>query len=233
MDILEEALRDYGEPDSERGSTLNYAAHVPLEQGQAARSLELAERARMEGKGDFPEWEALHITALAQAKLDRRTDSERTAQELWNKAEALPTQKERRRYHHLQGELALARGDTSHALGELQRAQSMLTPRALPQRLTSRRPQHVPIWFSLASAHMVAGDEEEAAEWFQQIIESTTERVEWPIPYVRSFYFLGQIHENRGEMEKAREYYRRFYEYWKDGDMDRERVEEARKKPES
>ena len=68
MDILEEALRDYGEPDSERGSTLNYAAHVPLEQGQAARSLELAERARMEGKGDFPEWEALHITALAQAR---------------------------------------------------------------------------------------------------------------------------------------------------------------------
>ena len=25
-------------------------------------------------------------------------------------------------------------------------------------------------------------------------------------------------------MDKAREYYRRFYEYWKDGDMDRERV---------
>jgi hypothetical protein len=28
-------------------------------------------------------------------------------------------------------------------------------------------------------------------------------------------------------------YYHRFYEYWKDGDMDRERVEEARKKLES
>ena len=50
------------------------------------------------------------------------------------------------------------------------------------------------------------------------------------IPYVRSFYFLGKIHENRGEMENAREYYRRFYEFWKDGDMDRERVEEAQKK---
>jgi hypothetical protein len=49
-------------------------------------------------------------------------------------------------------------------------------------------------------------------------------------PYVRSFYFLGKIHENRGEMEKAGEYYRRFYEYWKDGDVDRERVEEAKAK---
>ena len=44
------------------------------------------------------------------------------------------------------------------------------------------------------------------------------------------FYFLGKIHENQGEMDKAREYYRRFYEYWKDGDMDREQVEEAKKK---
>ena len=51
-----------------------------------------------------------------------------------------------------------------------------------------------------------------------------------PIPYVRSFYFLGKIHENRGDMEKAREYYGRFYEYWKDGDLDRERVEEAKGK---
>jgi hypothetical protein len=51
-----------------------------------------------------------------------------------------------------------------------------------------------------------------------------------PITYVRSSYFLGTIHENRGEMEKAREYYGRFYELWKDGDMDRERVEEAKRK---
>ena len=31
-------------------------------------------------------------------------------------------------------------------------------------------------------------------------------------------------------MEKARENYRRFYEHWKDGDMDRERVMEAQAK---
>ncbi len=90
--------------------------------------------------------------------------------------------------------------------------------------------QHVPIWYSLAPAYLESGDEEQAAEWFQRIVESTIEHVWWPIQYVRSFYFLGKIHENRGEMDKAREYYRRFYEYWKDGDMDRERVEEARKK---
>ena len=74
---------------------------------------------------------------------------------------------------------------------------------------------------------MASGDEESASRWFRRITELTTERLNWPIPYVRCFYFLGKIHENRGEMEKAREYYRRFYEYWKDGDFDRERVGEA------
>jgi hypothetical protein len=47
---------------------------------------------------------------------------------------------------------------------------------------------------------------------------------------VRSHYFLGKIHEKRGEMEKAREYYRRFVELWNEGDLDRERIEEARSK---
>jgi hypothetical protein len=31
-------------------------------------------------------------------------------------------------------------------------------------------------------------------------------------------------------MEEAREYYRRFVDYWKDGDIDREQVEEALRK---
>ena len=58
--------------------------------------------------------------------------------------------------------------------------------------------------------------------------ESTTEHILAPIPYVRSFYFLGKIHEERGEMDEARKYYRRFVEFWGDGDLDRDPVEEAR-----
>ncbi len=36
--------------------------------------------------------------------------------------------------------------------------------------------------------------------------------------------------EERGEMDEARKYYRRFVEFWGDGDLDRDRVEEARSK---
>ncbi len=79
-------------------------------------------------------------------------------------------------------------------------------------------------------AYLESGDHQEAASWFQRVAESGYEHIYSPIPYVRSFYFLGKIHENRGDMDKARECYRRFIEYWKDGDIDRERVEEAKRK---
>jgi hypothetical protein len=64
---------------------------------------------------------------------------------------------------------------------------------------------------------LASGDEESVSRWFQRITESTTEHLDWPIPYVRSFFFLGKIHEDRGEVD----------DYWRDGDIDRERVEEA------
>ena len=104
----------------------------------------------------------------------------------------------------------------------------MLALRGYPE--PSGLDQHVPIWFSLASAHLAAGDEEKAAEWLGRITESTTEHIRWPIRYVRSFYLLGKIQEERGEMEEARKYYRRFVEFWGDGDLDRDRVQEARGK---
>jgi tetratricopeptide (TPR) repeat protein len=42
---------------------------------------------------------------------------------------------------------------------------------------------------------------------------------------------LGQLHEERGERDKAREYYSRFIELWKDCDRERRpQVEEARRR---
>ena len=128
------------------------------------------------------------------------------------------------------GELALLRGDPERATAELEQAQSLLPARGFSRTIHFIMPQHLPIWYALASAYLATGDEESAFRWFQRITDSTTEHLHWPIPFVRSSYYLGKIHESRGEMEKARTYYRRFYEYWKDGDIDRERVEEARRK---
>ena len=65
---------------------------------------------------------------------------------------------------------------------------------------------------------------------FDRIVDGGFQRVVFPIEYVRSFYFLGQIAEKQGNRDKAREHYRRFVDYWKSGDLDRDRVTDAQKK---
>jgi tetratricopeptide (TPR) repeat protein len=222
------AAEDFGEPDPIRAQSKAYEAYVLLEKGRPTEALEQARIARRDGRGDIAEWEGLFVAALAQAKLGRWSEAETIAEELRQIAESLPTEKVKRRYHHLLGDLALVRGDATRATSELERAQALLPQRGFWSM--AGLPEHAPIWFSLGSAHLLAGRDEEAASYFRRVVESTTERVDWPIPYVRSLYFLGKIEEKRGDTEKAREYYRRFVELWKDGDLDRERVEEARSK---
>jgi tetratricopeptide (TPR) repeat protein len=225
LSSLEKMIDAYHEPDQNTAWAHNTIARILMEQRQADLALERIQIAQREAEGKAGELKGLFLAALAQASLERWDEAEVTADVLKHKAEALPTEKERRRYYHLTGKLVLMRGETEKAVAELERAESMLPPRGFHLRA-----RHVPIWFSLASAYMEAGDESKAATWFQRVAESGAEHVWFPIPYVRSFYFLGKIHENRGDMEKAREYYRRFYEYWKDGDMDRDRVMEAEQK---
>ena len=209
----------------------DYASHLLLQRGEPTRALDEAEKAQVEGKGTPGEWEGLFYAAMARAALGQWDAAGETAEKLRLKAESLPTEKEKRRYHHLAGELALARGGAGEAVRELERAASMLPHRGVGGFSTwVILPQHVPIGYSMASAYLASGDEDRAFEWFQRVVESGTERLYWPIPVVRSFYFLGKIHEHRGETEKSTEYYRRFVEHWKDGDLDRERVEEARSK---
>ena len=74
---------------------------------------------------------------------------------------------------------------------------------------------------------MEAGNRSAATEAFRKIVTFTVERVQYPVEYVRSFYFLGRLAEESGDTAKAKEYYGRFAGYWRDGDMDRDRVKEA------
>ena len=90
--------------------------------------------------------------------------------------------------------------------------------------------QHVPIWFGLGSAHLASGHLSEAAVRFQKIVDAARIRAGYPIEFVRSLYFLGQIAERQGDRAKAADHYRRFLQYWGDGDIDRDKVADARKK---
>jgi tetratricopeptide (TPR) repeat protein len=86
---------------------------------------------------------------------------------------------------------------------------------------------HTLIWYSLATAHRLSGNDSEALGWYQRIVESTEERLYEPLRYVRSFYFLGKLREAEGDSEGARESYQRFLDHFESGEIDRDLVREA------
>jgi tetratricopeptide (TPR) repeat protein len=155
-------------------------------------------------------------TAGAHAKADA----------LKERAEQLPSDREKRRWHQLRGELALEEGDIDRAVAELEKAQSLLP---LGPTWSFGGP-HVPVWGSLSKAYIAAGEDSRAEALLERILNAGTMRLIYKTRWVRSHYLLAQIHERRGDTDKASELYRQFYELWRDGEIDRDWVEEARSK---
>jgi tetratricopeptide (TPR) repeat protein len=89
---------------------------------------------------------------------------------------------------------------------------------------------HVWIWYALARACAETGRDADALAGFERVTTSGYERANQPIEYVRSLYFVAKLYEKRGDTAKARDAYRRFVGYWKNGDIDRGRVAEAEAK---
>ncbi len=226
LSLLEQAAQAY--PDSEAlcSSARATTAHVLLETGRPKEALEQARLAAMT-EATLPHQEALFYLGIAKARLGETAEAERTAEELLRHSGATGLNSEMARFHLLKGELALARDRRSEAGEEFQRAEA-----ALPAKSTEIPSQslHVPVWYSRAYCNLEGGDFGAAAVGFEGIVTSFSLHVDWPILYVRSFYLLGQIRERQGAAEGARTNYRRFVEFWKEGDLDRRWVQEAKSK---
>jgi tetratricopeptide (TPR) repeat protein len=223
---LEAAVEVFSVPGRFTSATHRSLAELLLETGDPERAREQARKAREIEARDWNAWWALRTEALAEARLGRWDEAGRLEKELEAFAQSVPGPVFEREIDWLRGDLSRARGENKRALAELERAVE-----TLPAIVSTRPPpRHVPMWYSFAQALLESGREEEAARWFERITDSTTERILWPLHSIRSLYFLAKIHEKRGDEERARDYYRRFLEYWKDGDLDRERVAEAREK---
>ena len=167
--------------------------------------------------------QSLALVARAQTRLGHRAEAEKAEVEYMRRANLVPSEFVRQivTFGHA-AEKAREAKDTKKQLEELLRAE------ALVQKWPGQSdPQ---LFFDLGSAYLEAGNDAEAAKRFERIVTSGTHRAGNPLQYVRSLYFLGQINDRKGDRAKAADYYRKFVTYWGDGDMDRERVAEARKK---
>jgi tetratricopeptide (TPR) repeat protein/tRNA A-37 threonylcarbamoyl transferase component Bud32 len=163
---------------------------------------------------------ALALAAIAAQRLGESEEAQELSREYRRRINPALGAAPERLYHFLQGEFAMERGEYDEAVAEFEEAESMLPPRG-------EDGIHTLIWYSLATAHRLSGNDSEALGWYQRIVESTEERLYEPLRYVRSFYFLGKLREAEGDSEGARESYQRFLDHFESGEIDRDLVREA------
>ena len=91
------------------------------------------------------------------------------------------------------------------------------------------RGEFTDVRYSLAQAYLANGEVERAEEKLEQILNGGRSRTARPVQYVRSLYLLGQLALERGDLEAAKSYYRRFLDYWGEGEIDREQITQAKR----
>jgi tetratricopeptide (TPR) repeat protein/TolB-like protein/predicted Ser/Thr protein kinase len=222
----ERAARVAGLSPLPRAISRNRLALKLLRQGKAGAALAQAELALADARDRDGEFETLQVLAVAQAAAGRPADAAKTLGFLESRVKILPSEREVRRVHWARGEIAMLRGDAATGAGELSKAAAMLPVHGPP---TGPPPSHGELWYAAAVANMKAGRDAEAAQMLERL-QSGHERAFAMEVWARSFFLLGQIYERRGDHARARDQYTRFLDLWRDGDMERGWVEEARRK---
>jgi len=198
------------------------AAEMLLARGDIERGLERALLAREEATDIGTEMAAVAVAARARAALGRSAAVDALVQDHAAMAGRGAGAHEEREHLLLRGQLALAAGEPRQAITFLEDAADLLDA---PLRCCTF---HAATWLARGRAHLELDEARAAEEWFRMVGELGDARVLAAVEFVRSFYFLGKARAAGGNAAGAREAYQRFLSYWEDGDIDRERVAEAR-----
>jgi tetratricopeptide (TPR) repeat protein/TolB-like protein len=164
------------------------------------------------------------VVAIAQARAGRTVAARTAARAHERLSSQLAPPWARRAEMLVAAEVARSQGDLGTARDRLEEAMAMLPPGPSPPVFADE----VLYAFPLAEVRLAEGDAAGAAELFERITELGSQRLYYPYEYVRSFYYLGKIAQDDGNTAAARRNYQRFLDYWGDGELDRDRVDEAR-----
>ncbi|MCJ7589628.1 MAG: protein kinase [Candidatus Aminicenantes bacterium] len=168
---------------------------------------------------------ALHRKGLAYCAMNSPGEARRAADELSALIRQGMNKNETIRVDHLLGSIELQTGNTGAAIELLTRA-----VRGLAHENSSVSDEQALYFETLAGAYFKAGDLAKARKEYEKIAALTIGRHRFGDIYARSFYMLGKIAEQEGENTKAREYYRKFLDLWKDADPGLPEVADARKR---
>jgi len=223
VEQFQRSVEAYSEPDVERADRLLQLGFIYLDTDQPRRASEVLSQALETGKGSWQELDILWGASLAHATLGEIDQAEALAARHREIADVIPSQAWVRGNHELVGSIALARDDIPTAIESLELAESMLPPTA------GARGEFTDLRYTLARAYLAAGETTKAIDKLEQILDGGRSRTARPVQYIRSLYLLGQLALERGELETAKDYYRRFLDYWGEGEMDRDRVTQAKR----
>lgn len=229
---LEEEIRrglEHSQKTNLQIGTFNFkiiSAYLCLEQNRNAEALEMAhqavEAAHEIGYNIYKNL-ALHMRGLAYVGTNNIAEAKATAEKLKEQIDEGGNRKRLRHYHHLMGNIHLAEGDFPQAVACCETAVSLL-----PQEY-SKFDMHVLYLDSLALAYYKNGNLEKARETYERISSLKTGRLRWGNKYVLSFYWLGKIYRETGEIQKAREACTKFLDIWNHSDPEIPEIEEAQK----
>jgi eukaryotic-like serine/threonine-protein kinase len=222
--LLEQAAVAQGSAGSEESAGIRtMKVELYLARGDRAAAVREATRAVADSRGRIRALEALVQGSVAGAAELRA--------ELQRLANVLPFGSDKMSPLFADATVAVEEGRHQQALDLIGRAMPEVPPGPIAATVPFpiRQPRMVAAYVS-GRAQLGLGNTAAAAQHFQTIVDAGYFRLYVPIEYVRSFYYLGQIAEQQGDAAKAREYYKRFLSYWKDGDIDRDKVAEAIKK---
>jgi len=209
----------------------SYLAYVYTESGNHEKALEECNNAWIsacEADQLILQILALHsrgLTYLGMKSIDEAFEISDELKELINKGF---NKKAIRHYYHLLGMIELERNNFSKAIEYFNQALSLL-PFQYPSDLDFGY-GHALFIDSLASVYYLSGDVRNAREEYEKITALTTGRFFFGDIYAKSFYILGKIYEEQGNIAKAIGNYEKFLDLWKDADPGITEVEDARKR---
>ena len=221
---LQTAVEDQGAGgSSESALHRTVIAEILRARGETAAAIAEASRAIADARGRLSAMEGLQQGAMA--------GSPDIAAELRRVAATLPAGSDKASPLLTDAVVAVNRGEHTRALELLRDFEQQVAPGvvAAGALLSIRQPRTL-LEFWRGRAELGAGNDAAAATHFERVVSSGYGHLFSQIEYVRSLYYLGQIAERKGDSAKARENYRKFVSYWKDGDIDRDKVTEALKK---
>ncbi len=162
------------------------------------------------------------MKAICLTRLGRKAEAEKSLAQVEAFLATIPRPLAEPGRLHLEGQIALARGDHAAARAALEKAAELA-----PVDMLSMDDTPVEIRYALARTALEDGENDEARKALRAVVDAGPARVMTPVPYVRSLGLLAALEEKAGRTADARRLYERYLGYWKDGQIDRAEVARA------